>query len=449
MLQSQVFKANDIRGVIGSQWDAGGAWALGRAFAELVDSAHIVVGRDNRVSSLELQTAFIAGVISAGVSVIDISLASTDGLWFASGFLDIPGAQITASHNTGAYNGLKLCLSKAQPVSSQFLTDLADRAQRYDRGPVPAPTDPQGSIRQQDTLPDYVSYLLQQVDTTSIRPLRVVVDAGNGMAGVTAPAVLEHLNVEVIGLYLDLDGEFPNHPANPLVPANLVDAQKAVRTHSGDVGFVFDCDADRVVVIDETGAVVAPSAITAMIAVQELTQEPGATIIVNTATSKAVSEIVESLGGNVVTSKVGHTYMKAMMAAHNAIFGGEHSAHYYFRGFFGADTGMLATLYVLAALGTSDLRLSSLVSTYTNYAASGEINSTVGDPSAAMAGVVAEIGDGAALDWTDGVKISTDHWWVSLRPSNTEPLLRLNVEASEEAVMIRLRDKVLSLIKEE
>ena len=450
MLKAEIFKANDIRGIVGAEWDTQGAWALGRAYAQLSPEPRIVVSRDMRVTGPDIQAAFMAGVTSGGVSVVDAGLASTDGLWFASGALNLPGVQVTSSHNPSAYNGLKFCLPGAKPVTPRFLADLAELARAIDAGTAPAaPAGPEGTVTTADMLGDYVAYLLSCVDLTGLRHLKVVVDAGNGMAGYTAPAVLSHLDVELVGLYLDLDGTFPNHQPNPLEPANLVAAQQAVRQHQADLGVVFDGDADRAFMIDETGTVVNPSAITAMIAVQELAREPGGTIVVNTITSRAVHEIVGELGGRVVESKVGHTYMKALMAEHQAIFGGEHSAHYYFRDFFGADTGMLAALVVLATLGRSEQPLSALVRQYTRYAASGEINSTVTGQAAAMERVAAALGSGAVVTRTDGLKLATDDWWVSLRASNTEPLLRLNVEARDPAVMAGLRDAVLDLIKED
>ena len=448
MLTPQIFKANDIRGIVGTQWDLKGAEALGQAYGQLINSPKIVLGRDMRLTSPAIRQAFIDGVTSVGVGVVDVGLASTDGLWFASGRLDLPGVQITSSHNPSSYNGLKFCLPGARPVTSDFLAGLAESASAIDAGRTVARCAHPGSVTQHDILPEYVSYLLGLVDCANCRPLKVVVDAGNGMGGLTAPAVLERINVEVIGLYIDLDGHFPNHAPNPLEPQNLRDAQEAVRANQADLAFVFDGDADRVFVIDEQGQVVAPSAITAMIAVDELAKEPGGTIVVNTITSSAVTQIVEEHGGRVVQSKVGHTYMKALMALHGAIFGGEHSAHYYFRDFFGADTGMLAALHVLAALSRANRPLSEVVRGYTRYAGSGEINSEVDDQAAAMAAVAEAFGSGAEVVWGDGVKIVGDNWWISLRPSNTEPLLRLNVEARDTDQMATLRDGVLGLVKE-
>ena len=450
MLESVIFKANDIRGVFGVEWDARGAWALGVAYAGLIAEDRVVVSRDMRVSGPVVMEAFIRGVTSQGTSVVDAGLASTDGLWFASGAWDLPGVQVTSSHNPSSYNGMKFCRRGAKPVTSEFLVEVRQRAQDIDAGraPVVEASTP-GVVESRDLLGEYVSYLLSLVDVSGMRHLTVVVDAGNGMAGLTAPAVLSHLDVDVIGLFMELDGSFPNHQPNPLEPKNLVDAQAAVVAHGADVGLVFDGDADRVFVIDEQGRVVNPSAVAGMIAVDELARDPGGTVVVNTITSDAVAEIVAEHGGKIAHSKVGHTYMKALMASQNAVFGGEHSAHYYFRDFFGADTGMLAGLHVLSTLGHTDQPLSSLVASYTRYISSGEINSTVADQQATMQRVAAELGTGAEVSWEDGVKIIGDGWWVSLRPSNTEPLLRLNVEAQDVPTMERLRDDVLTLVKEE
>jgi phosphomannomutase len=451
MLTNQIFKANDIRGVVGEEWDAAGARALGAAYVEVsaLAGGTFVLGRDMRVSGPVMSTAFIEGARSAGATVIDIGLASTDQLWFASGFLDLPGVQFTASHNPARYNGAKFCLAQAQPVSSDFLTAIAHQAMAFDAAGVPASDAPRGGLIERDVLPDYVAYLHSLVDLAGMRPLRVVVDAGNGMAGHTAPAVLRSLPVEIVGLYLDLDGSFPNHPPNPLEPANLVDARRAVVDHGADLALVFDGDADRSFVIDERGDVVSPSIITALIAAAELAREPGATIVINTITSRTVAEVVRDRGGTLVTSKVGHTYVKALMAGHDAIFGGEHSAHYYFRDFWGADTGMLAGLHVLGLLGRDDQPMSALAAGYDRYSSSGEINSTVADTPAVLAEVAAAFEGRGTQDMVDGLTIRGADWWVNLRASNTEPLLRLNVEAKDPALMKDLRDEVLGIVRKD
>lgn len=452
MLAPEIFKANDIRGLAGgsdAQWDAAGARALGVAFVDtlgLGPGESFVLGRDMRGTGPELSAAFAAGAASRGVDVIDIGLASTDGLWFASGRLDLPGVQFTASHNPATYNGIKFCLAGARPVTPQMLLDIAAAAHAEEQHPA-APASTPGSITERDLLDDYAAHLHSLVDLSGIRRLKVVVDAGNGMAGHTAPSVLGSLNLDIVGLYLDLDGSFPNHQPNPLEPENLVDAQAAVREHDADLALVFDGDADRCFIIDETGAVVNPSAVTALIAAQELQREPGGTIVRNTITSRTVGEVVAEAGGTLVVSKVGHTYVKAAMAEHDAIFGGEHSAHYYFRDFWSADTGMLAGLHVLAMLGRTDAPLSELVKRFDRYAASGEINSTVDDARQTMDEVATLFTDRGEVSFADGLLVEGDDWWVNLRPSNTEPLLRLNVEAKDPALMERLRDKVLAVVR--
>lgn len=454
MLTSPIFKANDIRGIVGgpdAEWDAAGARALGRAYVEIFGLAGktFVMSRDMRTSGPQQSKAFAAGATEGGASVIDVGLASTDGLWFASGHLGLPGVQFTASHNPAAYNGVKFCKVGAQPVTSDFLVELRNLAMTYDAEGVPAPVAEPGTVSEQDVLPDYGSYLRSLVDLDGIRRLKVVVDAGNGMAGFTAPSVLGPLNLEVIGLYLDLDGSFPNHQPNPLEPANLVDAQRAVIEHHADLALVFDGDADRCFVIDERGEVVAPSTVTALIAAAELAREPGSTIVINTITSRSVAEVVAENGGTLVTSKVGHTYVKALMAKYGAIFGGEHSAHYYFREFWGADTGMLAGLHVLGLFGHGDAPLSSLARQYERYVASGEINSRVEDQTAMMEKVAAAYADRGEVSWEDGLLVRGERWWVSLRSSNTEPLLRLNVEAADEDTMVAWRDETLRLVRGE
>jgi len=454
VLTTPIFKANDIRGIVGgsdAQWDIAGAKALGRAYVEIfgLEGQTFVMSRDMRLSGPELSRAFATGATEGGASVIDVGLASTDGLWFASGHLGLPGVQFTASHNPARYNGAKFCRVGAQPVTSDFLTALKTLAMTYDAQGLPEVVAEPGTITAQDVLPEYGSYLRSLVPLDDIRRLNVVVDAGNGMAGYTVPSVLGPLNVEVIGLYLDLDGSFPNHQPNPLAPENLVDAQKAVIEHGADLALVFDGDADRCFVIDERGEVVSPSTVTALIAAAELAREPGSTVVINTITSRSVAEVVAENGGVLVTSKVGHTYVKALMAEYGAIFGGEHSAHYYFRDFWGADTGMLAGLHVLGLLGHADVPLSQLALQYERYVASGEINSRVDDQQATMEKVAAAYADRGTISWEDGLLVRGKSWWVSLRSSNTEPLLRLNVEAGDEATMVKWRDETLALVRGE
>ncbi|WP_028707372.1 hypothetical protein [Propionicicella superfundia] len=447
MINDDIFKANDIRGVVGGaepQWDEDGAFAIGAAYVHVfgLQGKRFVMSRDMRVSGPQMSAAFADGARSQGASVVDIGLASTDELWFASGHLGIHGVQFSASHNPATYNGIKFCLPFAAPVTPDALLELTAACRT-----VFPPVDEPGTRTEQDLLGAYAAYLHGLVDLSGIRRLRVVVDAGNGMAGYTTPAVLGPLGIDIVGLFMELDGSFPNHPPNPLVPENLLDAQAAVREHAADLALVFDGDADRCFIIDERGEVVSPSIVTALIASQELRREPGGTIVINTITSRSVAEVVSAAGGTTVVSRVGHTYVKALMAGHDAVFGGEHSAHYYFRDFWGADTGMLAALHVLAIAGRSERPLSELVAEYSSYAASGEINSEVADARAVMDAVGLAFAGRGEADWSDGLTISGPDWWVNVRPSNTEPLLRLNVEARTAAHMQALRDETLAIIR--
>jgi phosphomannomutase len=449
---STIIKAYDVRGVVPDEWDEKTARAIGAAFAEFVisDSAAtaVVTAHDMRESSIPLSRAFAEGVISRGVDVIEAGLGSTDLLYFAAGSLDLPGAMFTASHNPAQYNGIKMCRAGAAPIGQDSgLVTIREWAERdsYDRQPGRI-----GTVSQQDVLEGYAGHLHSLVDLSGIRPLTVVVDAGNGMGGHTVPVVLSGLPLEIVPMYFELDGNFPNHEANPLDPANLVDLQVAVREHGADIGLAFDGDADRVFVIDENGDPVSPSAVTALVAVRELAKGRGTTIIHNLITSKAVPEIVREHGGEPVRTRVGHSFIKAEMARTDAIFGGEHSAHYYFRDFWRADTGMLAAMHVLAALGEQSRPLSELTAAYSRYAASGEINSTVADAPAKMAEVRRTFGeqDGVTVDDLDGLTVQLpDGAWFNLRASNTEPLLRLNVEAPDEARMTEVRNRVLEMVR--
>ena len=442
---SSIVKAYDIRGVVPDQLDEQVARAVGAAFARVTGAERIVTARDMRASSAPLSAAFAEGVTAQGADVLEAGLGSTDLLYFASGSLDLPGAMFTASHNPARYNGIKLCRAGAAPVGQD--TGLREIRALAEQDLEPAGR--RGRVEQRDLLPAYADYLLGLVDLAAIRPLTVVVDAGNGMAGHTAPAVLGP-PLTVVPLYFELDGSFPNHEANPLDPANLRDLQAKVVEVGADVGLAFDGDADRCFVVDERGRPVSPSAITALVAARALAEHPGDTVIHNLITSRAVPEIIRERGGVPVRARVGHSFIKQVMAETGAVFGGEHSAHYYFRDFWRADTGMLAALHVLAALGRSDLPLSALTAEYERYAGSGEVNSTVADVPGRTAAVEEEFGkrDGATVDHLDGLTVSLpDGSWFNLRPSNTEPLLRLNVEAPDEASMTELRDAVLALVR--
>ncbi|NTY60217.1 phosphomannomutase/phosphoglucomutase [Mycolicibacterium sphagni] len=427
-----VIKAYDVRGLVGKEIDEDFVADVAAAFARLIRAEggeRVAIGYDMRESSPALAKAFGEGVTAQGLDVVRIGLASTDQLYFASGFLGCAGAMFTASHNPAAYNGIKLCRAGAKPVGED--TGLALIRDEVIAG-VPSYDGKRGQVRDQDVLADYGQFLRSLVDMADVRPLRVAVDAGNGMAGHTTPAVLGPISsLTLLPLYFELDGSFPNHEANPLEPSNLVDLQSFVLETGADIGLAFDGDADRCFVVDERGGPVSPSAVTALVAGRELTREIGATVIHNLITSRAVPELVIERGGTPVRSRVGHSYIKALMADTGAIFGGEHSAHYYFRDFWGADSGMLAALHVLAALGEQDRPLSELMANYERYEASGEINFRVIDAPACVESVLKTFGNQVvSMDHLDGVTVDLGEGaWFNLRTSNTEPLLRLNVEA--------------------
>ena len=460
---SASFKAYDVRGVVGETITPQIVKAVGAAFVDVLDLAGqtVLVGGDMRPSSPEFIRDFAAGATMRGANVLLLDLISTDELYYACGALNAAGATFTASHNPAQYNGIKMAKAGAVPISSETgLYDIQAKAEQYlNAGTIPAVETP-GQISVRDILRDYSEYLRSLVDLSAIRPLKVVVDAGNGMAGLTTPAVLGDtllpgLPLEIIDLYFELDGSFPNHPANPLEPENLRDLQAAVVEHGADLGLAFDGDADRCFVIDEKGDPVSPSAITALVARREIARAKAAgettpVIIHNLITSRAVPELVEADGGRAVRTRVGHSFIKALMAEEGAVFGGEHSAHYYFRDFYNADTGMLAAMHVLAALGEQTLPLSDLAREYEPYFASGEVNSELSDVPAAVARVRAEFDrDGVTVDTLDGLTFTADdgQWWFNLRASNTEPFLRLNAEAEDLPTMVRVRDRVLELVR--
>ncbi|MGI5394566.1 phosphomannomutase/phosphoglucomutase [Streptomyces sp. CA-251251] len=448
---SQIVKAYDVRGVVPDQWDETLAELFGAAFVELTGARALVVGHDMRPSSPGLSGAFARGAAARGADVTLIGLCSTDQLYYASGALDLPGAMFTASHNPARYNGIKLCRAGAAPVGQDTgLAEIRALVEGWSTSGAPEPAPRPGTVTRRDTLADYAAHLRSLVDLTAIRPLKVVVDAGNGMGGHTVPSVFAGLPLDLVPMYFELDGTFPNHEANPLDPANLVDLQKRVREEGADLGLAFDGDADRCFVVDQDGDPVSPSAVTALVAARELARNGGkGTVIHNLITSWSVPEVVAEHGGTPERTRVGHSFIKAEMARTGAIFGGEHSAHYYFRDFWNADTGMLAALHVLAALGGQPGPLSDLVAQYDRYAGSGEINSTVDDQAARLDAIRAayEGHDGVTLDELDGLTVTAADWWFNVRPSNTEPLLRLNAEARDEATMARVRDEALAIIR--
>ena len=442
----KIFKAYDIRGVVPDELDEGVAEQVGAAFVRLTNAKSIVTLHDMRATSAPLADALGRGAASQGADVIHGGLGSTDMVYFASGSLDMPGAMITASHNPARYNGIKLCKAGAKPVGIE--TGLAEIKAMVADG-VPVYDGEPGTTTSRDLLPGYAEYLKKLVDLSGIRPLKVAVDAGNGMAGHTVPVVFEGLPITLIALYFELDGTFPNHEANPIDPKNLRDLQQAVKDSNADIGLAFDGDADRCFVVDERGEIVSPSVLAALIATRELAREPGATVIHNLITSRAVPEIIAEHGGTPVRTRVGHSFIKAKMAETNAVFGGEHSGHFYFRDFWFADSGMLAALHVLAALGHGNRPLSAMLQDFSRYAASGEVNSEVADQAATTAKVkdIYSERPGVTLDELDGLTVMGDDWWFNIRPSNTEPLLRLNVEAATPGQMAAIRDEVLSLVR--
>ncbi|THV43160.1 phosphomannomutase/phosphoglucomutase [Glycomyces buryatensis] len=453
---SEFVKAYDVRGLVGSQLTPEVMEAIGAAAVAVTGELKWAVGHDMRDSGPDFAAAFARGATAAGASVLDAGLCSTDMLYFIAGSRDVAGAMFTASHNPAEYNGLKMCLPAARPIGLDTgLADIRDKAQAIlDGEPAPVAETP-GAVAREDFLAAYADYMRHLVDLSGIRPLKVVVDAGNGMGGYTVPAVLGDqllaaLPLDIDELYFELDGTFPNHEANPLEPANIVDLQARVKETGADLGLAFDGDADRCFVVDADGEPVTPSAITALIATRELAKHPGSAICHNLITSKAVPEIVTEAGGRPLRTRVGHSYIKAVMAEEDAIFGGEHSAHYYFKDFWFADTGMLAAMHVLAAVGEGDRSASDLANEFVRYVASGEINSKVTDPNAKIEEVAAQYAasEGVTTDRLDGLTVAfNDGSWANLRPSNTEPLLRLNVEGPDPASMERLRDDILRIVR--
>ncbi|HVL51732.1 MAG TPA: phosphomannomutase/phosphoglucomutase [Actinomycetota bacterium] len=426
---SPIFKAYDIRGVYPDQLDEATVRRIGAAFAHVTLAPSVVVGRDMRVSSEPLAAAFREGVLTQGVDVVDVGLVSTDALYFASGAFDMPGAMITASHNPGKYNGIKMCRQKAAPVGEE--TGLREIRQFAEEGlqDVPVP----GNLTEQDVLERFVEHCLKVVDVSRMRPLKVAVDAANGMGGLVVPAVFDRLPIEVVPLYFELDGSFPNHPADPIQPENLKDLIAAIRDHQADLGLAFDGDADRVFLVDEKGDPASGSLVTALVAGEVLDREPGATIVHNLICSRVVPEVVREKGGVPLRTRVGHSFIKQVMAETGAAFGGEHSGHYYFRDNFRADSGILCALNVMVALSKQEGKMSDVLRPLRRYWNSGEINTAVSDQQKALERLAEAFPDGKQ-DWSDGLTVDYPDWWFNARGSNTEPLLRLNVESADPEV---------------
>jgi phosphomannomutase len=440
---SNVFKAYDIRGVVPDELNALQFRAIGVAVARFTGASTILIARDMRESGVELSAAFALGARSEGATVIDLGLASTDLLYFAAGSLDAPGAMFTASHNPAKYNGLKLCMAGARPIGRDTgLTEIqATTEQLLDEWGAEGPADPDpsamGALERRSVLDAYADHVRSFVDTSALRPLKVVADTANGMGGLVAPKVFEGLPFQVQILFPELDGNFPNHPADPIQPENLVDLQKLVLASGADVGLAFDGDADRVFLVDEYAEPVSGSLTTALVASSLLDKHPGATVLYNCICSRVVPEVIAEKGGVGVRTKVGHSFIKQVMADTGAVFGGEHSGHYYFRDNYRADSGIIAAMLVLELLSVTGKPLSELLAPFKRYAASGEINTVVDDPAGTVELMAAEVeAAGGALgtaDRLDGLTVDRGDWWYNLRPSNTEPLLRLNVEAPDEA----------------
>ncbi len=442
MSHARIFKAYDIRGVYPDELNEDLARRIGAAFAEFTGADAIVLGRDVRASSPGLAAAFTEGVTGRGAGVVDIGLATTDMLYFASGSLGMPGAMFTASHNPPHYNGIKLCRAGAAPVGEDSgLLEVRDLTEKD----LP-PAASRGAVETRDLLEPFVEHLLSFVDVDRIAPLTVVADAANGMAGLVLPALFERLPAKLVGLYLDLDGAFPNHPADPIQPENQEDLKRAVLEHGADVGLAFDGDADRVFLVDQEASGVSGSLVTALVAEAMLEREPGAKIVHNLICSWVVPEVVRERGGEPIRTRVGHSFIKKVMAESGAIFGGEHSGHYYFRDNYRADSGMIAALVVLERLSRSGGPLSALLAPYRRYEASGEINTEVQDQAGKIEEVARAFADGRQ-DRLDGLTVEFEDWWCNVRPSNTEPLLRLNVEARTQELLEKKTQAVLAVIR--
>jgi phosphomannomutase len=452
----RIIKAYDIRGLVDGELTEDFAFSAGVAFARFLElqrePATVVIGEDMRPSSPDLATAFSDGVTSQSFDVMRIGLASTDQLYFASGSLNLPGAMFTASHNPAEYNGIKLCLSGARPISQE--TGLTWIKNEILNG-APLGLRSVGKVRESDLLTSYVDFLFSLFTKGAFnrsyqgRELIVAIDAGNGMGGHTVPAVMSRISAELHPIFFELDGTFPNHEANPIEPENLKDLQKLVLEKKADIGLAFDGDADRCFLVDETGELVSPSALTALIAERELKKNPGAAVIYNLICSRTVPNVIEENGGKAIRSRVGHSFIKKLMAEHEAVFGGEHSGHFYFKDFWRADSGMLAALHAIAALLDSNLKLSELLAKYNRYFLSGEINTRVVDQQSAIKRIKERYQastEPLKFDELDGLTVAASDWWFNVRPSNTEPLLRLNVEANTREEMERIKASVLELM---
>jgi phosphomannomutase len=441
---SVIFKAYDVRGVYPEQFDEEAAFRIGRAFAGWSGAPRVILGRDCRISSPSLAAAFADGVTGAGASILDLGLATTDMVYFASGRKEAPGAMFTASHNPPHYNGLKLCRSGAAPVGED--TGLADIRRLAEEGGAAPTTPPRGQTASLDMRGEYIEHLLSFADGEHFAPLIVAADAANGMAGLVVPALFERLPAKLVPLYMELDGTFPNHPADPIQEENQADLKRAVTENGADLGLAFDGDADRVFLVDEGARGVSGSLVTALVAIGMLERNPGATILYNLICSRVVPEVIREHGGTPIRTRVGHSFIKQVMAETGAVFGGEHSGHYYFRAHYNADSGLVASMVVMDQMSKAAAPLSDLLEPLRRYRQSGEINSEVADPRAKIEEIAAAYADGRQ-DRLDGLTVEYEDWWFNVRPSNTEPLLRLNVEAADEELLHGKTDEILAMIR--
>lgn len=441
-----LFKAYDIRGVYGETLTEEVAYRIGRAAAQYLQVSEIAVGRDMRLSSPQIAGAMIEGITDQGTDVVNLHLTPTDGLYFAVGKFNYgAGVMITASHNPGKYNGMKFCRAQAYPISLD--TGLAEIRDLAVSGNFAEPTR-KGNVTERDITEDYVEHALSFIDVSKVKPLKVVIDAGNGMAGLMMPKVFKRLPCQLIPLYFELDGNFPNHPASPIEPENTVDLRKKVRETGADLGAAFDGDADRMFPVDEHGDIVDGSMVTAMVTHSLLGKNPDATILYNLIVSKSVPELIEEMGGTAVRTRVGHSFIKEEMRKRNAIFGGEHSGHFYFRDNWFADSGMIAFLILLELVSIENKPLSEIIKPLDHWVRSGEVNSTVSDAQGKLQEVERKFSAGAKfVDHLDGLTIDYGDWWFNIRPSNTEPLLRLNVEAKDKKLLEEKSDEVLAVIR--
>ena len=442
----EIFHAYDVRGIYGENLTDDVAYRIGRAAAQYLQVPEIAVGRDMRLSSPQLAAALIRGITDQGVNAIDLGMTTTDGLYFAVGKFNFPaGVMITASHNPAQYNGMKFCRAQAFPISLESgLSDIRDLAVS---GKFAEPAS-KGQVIKRDITDDYVKHALSFVDVSRIRPLKVVIDAGNGMAGLIMPKVFQHLPCELVPLYFELDGNFPHHPASPIEPENMVDVQKKVREVGANLGAAFDGDADRMFPVDEHGDLVDGSKVIAAVSNSLLQKFPGSSILYNLIVSKSVPELINKLGGKAIRTRVGHSYIKAEMRQNNAIFGGEHSGHFYFRDNWFADSGLIALLILLELVSVENKPLSEILKPLDHGFRSGEINSTIADAQGKMHALEEHFGKNAkSVDHLDGVTLDFGDWWFNVRPSNTEPLLRLNLEANSRELMEQKRDEVLAFIR--